>query len=187
MENKKLYHYCYKTTCVLNDNFYIGVHSTRDLEDGYLGSGNGIKESVKKFGKDNHTKEILKFFNTKNEAFEYEEELVDFEMLSRPLCLNRALGGKFKHKYNELRYSNIDKFQSLIPEGEDYVFIPEGVDVIEATYPRDIKDIAPFLTNLLYLNPHLEIDDLKRISNYHIKRISYRNMMEAIEISKNGK
>lgn len=34
----KKYNYVYKTTNSINGRFYYGVHSTDDLNDGYLGS-----------------------------------------------------------------------------------------------------------------------------------------------------
>jgi hypothetical protein len=45
------YHYIYKTTNLLNGNFYVGMHSTSDLNDGYLGSGVRVTRSIKKHGK----------------------------------------------------------------------------------------------------------------------------------------
>lgn len=42
MSNKgefKKYHFLYKTTNLLNSKVYYGMHSTNDLNDGYLGSG----------------------------------------------------------------------------------------------------------------------------------------------------
>lgn len=41
------YHYLYKTTNLITNEFYIGVHSTYDLKDGYLGSGK--KEDIQKW------------------------------------------------------------------------------------------------------------------------------------------
>ena len=47
------YHYLYKTTNMLNNKYYIGMHSTNNLEDGYIGSGDRIRRSLKKYGKEN--------------------------------------------------------------------------------------------------------------------------------------
>ena len=44
-----MYHYLYKVTNTSNQKYYIGVHSTTDLNDGYLGSGVAIKEAILKF------------------------------------------------------------------------------------------------------------------------------------------
>ena len=40
------YYIVYKITNLLNDKSYLGVHSTNDLNDGYLGSGRQIKEAI---------------------------------------------------------------------------------------------------------------------------------------------
>ncbi len=55
------YHYIYKTTNILNDKFYIGMHSTNDLNDGYQGSGKRLRYSINKHGRKAHTTEILEF------------------------------------------------------------------------------------------------------------------------------
>ena len=60
------YHILYKTTCTVTGNFYIGVHSTTNLEDGYLGSGKRLRYSIEKHGKENHLREILEFFIKNN-------------------------------------------------------------------------------------------------------------------------
>lgn len=41
----KKYHYIYKTTFVVTDKYYIGMHSLAELNDGYLGSGKILKRS----------------------------------------------------------------------------------------------------------------------------------------------
>jgi hypothetical protein len=66
-QNKK-YFFVYKTTNKKNGKFYIGIHSTNDLNDGYLGSGTILKSSIKKNGKENFKLEYLEFFE-KSEVY----------------------------------------------------------------------------------------------------------------------
>lgn len=87
------YHYFYKITNLLNEHFYYGVHSTDNLEDGYMGSGQRLKYAYKKYGMQNFKKEILKFFDSKKEAFEYEAEMVTEELVRNQDCYNIQLGG----------------------------------------------------------------------------------------------
>lgn len=42
MKTKK-YHYFYKITNTINNKYYYGVHSTDNLNDGYMGSGTVIR------------------------------------------------------------------------------------------------------------------------------------------------
>ena len=54
----KKYYFTYKITNLLNGRFYLGMHSTEDLDDGYLGSGVAIQRAVRKYGKENFSKEV---------------------------------------------------------------------------------------------------------------------------------
>jgi hypothetical protein len=91
---ERKYHYIYKITCLKNSRYYIGMHSTDNLEDGYFGGGKRIKNSVKKHGKDAHRKEILEFFENRELLRNREMELVNEELLNDPMCMNIALGGE---------------------------------------------------------------------------------------------
>ena len=93
MEQTKFY-ILYKTTCIITENFYIGVHSTTNLEDGYLGSGKRLGNSIKKYGKENHYREILEFFDSKKEAFKREREIVNEILISDKKCMNLNRGGE---------------------------------------------------------------------------------------------
>ena len=53
-------HYIYKTTCNVTKRYYIGMHSTTNLEDGYLGSGKRLRYSIRKYGKENHTSPTIR-------------------------------------------------------------------------------------------------------------------------------
>lgn len=88
------YHYFYKITNKVDGKFYYGVHNTTNLNDGYAGSGKVLKEAYKKYGIENFTKEILKFFDTMEEAFAYEHEIVNEEMVKNDDCYNIQIGGK---------------------------------------------------------------------------------------------
>ena len=90
---ERKYHYIYKITCLKNNRYYIGMHSTDNLEDGYLGGGKRIKNSVKKHGKDAHKKEILEFFENREDLKKRESELVNEELLNDPMCVNLQPGG----------------------------------------------------------------------------------------------
>lgn len=83
----------YKTTCLVNNKIYIGVHKTLDENDSYLGSGTVFKLAEEKYGKENFVKEILKTFDTKEEAYALEAELVTEEFIKLPTNYNLKLGG----------------------------------------------------------------------------------------------
>lgn len=92
IKNKK-YHYFYKITNLLNNHFYYGIHSTDDLEDGYMGSGTRLNYAYKKYGIENFVKEIIKFFDTREECSNYEVEMVNEELVHNKDCYNVIMGG----------------------------------------------------------------------------------------------
>jgi hypothetical protein len=71
------------------------MHSTYNLEDGYLGSGTRIGYSIKKYGKENHTKVILEFLPDRESLSDRESFIINEELLADELCLNLRLGGEF--------------------------------------------------------------------------------------------
>jgi hypothetical protein len=89
----KKYHFLYKTTNLLNGNFYIGIHSTNNLNDGYLGSGKRLIRSIKKHGKETFKLEILQYFECRELLVEKEKELVNEELIKDHKCLNLKPGG----------------------------------------------------------------------------------------------
>jgi hypothetical protein len=91
---QKKYHYIYKTTNVINGRYYIGMHSTDDLDDGYMGSGKRLWNSMNYHGKENHKVEILEFCNNRGELKKREEEIVNEQLLTEDLCMNLTTGGQ---------------------------------------------------------------------------------------------
>lgn len=91
---EKKYHYIYKTTNVINNKYYIGMHSTNNLNDGYMGSGKRLWFSINYHGKDNHKLEILEFCENRKELSNKEREIVNDQLLSEHLCMNLIVGGQ---------------------------------------------------------------------------------------------
>jgi len=87
-------HYIYKTICNITKRYYIGMHSTSNLEDGYLGSGKRLRYSIRKYGKENHIKEILEFLPTREKLIIRESEIVNKILLTDKLCMNLKEGGQ---------------------------------------------------------------------------------------------
>lgn len=91
---EKKYHFIYKTTNLLSGKYYIGMHSTDNLEDGYLGSGKRLRYSINKHGVENHVREILEFVNSREELRKREEEIVSLNEIAKEKCMNLITGGK---------------------------------------------------------------------------------------------
>ncbi len=90
----KKYHYIYKTTNLKNGKYYVGMHSTDNLEDGYLGSGKRLRRSLNKYGKENFKFEILEFLPDRLSLKEREKELVNEELIKDSLSMNLTIGGE---------------------------------------------------------------------------------------------
>lgn len=88
--------YVYLITNTINGKKYIGVSMKCDKKsiNNYFGSGTVIKEAIKKYGKENFKKEILKEFNSEIEAREYERQLItDLNAIDSPEYYNLVGGG----------------------------------------------------------------------------------------------
>jgi len=77
----------------MTGKFYVGMHSTSDLEDEYIGSGKRLWNSINKHGKENHIKEIIEFLPDRFSLREREREIVNEKLLEDPLCMNLCFGG----------------------------------------------------------------------------------------------
>lgn len=108
--DQRKFHYIYKITRT-DGKYYIGMHSTDNLDDGYFGSGQLLWKSIKKHGKEAHTKEILEFLPTRSELRERERLIVNEEILDDKLCMNLKLGGEggWDHIPLDMQQSNLSK------------------------------------------------------------------------------
>jgi hypothetical protein len=88
-----LKHFIYKTTNIMNGKYYIGAHSTNDVNDGYLGSGKLLRKSIEKYGKENFIREILFYCENIEELYNKESQIIS-EHLDNNMCYNVKPGGK---------------------------------------------------------------------------------------------
>ena len=88
-------YYIYKITNLRNGKVYIGMHRTKSLDDGYMGSGKLLKVAIKKYGKENFQKEILEIFDNEEDMILKEKELVTDEFVLSEDNYNIMPGGKF--------------------------------------------------------------------------------------------
>ena len=87
-------HYVYKTTNMLDGRYYIGVHSTNDIDDSYVGSSKELLRDIKKHGRENFKKEILQFVDSEQEKWIAESIHVTLEVAQDPNSYNKAPGGR---------------------------------------------------------------------------------------------
>ena len=78
-------HFIYKTNHP-NGKYYIGRHSTTNLEDGYLGSGKWVSQIKKK---DKLVREIVEFVDSFEELIIKEDEYLA-EHYGKPNCMNMS-------------------------------------------------------------------------------------------------
>lgn len=98
----KYYYTVYVTTNKANNKIYIGCHKTTNIEDDYLGSGKHLKRAIKKYGRDSFEKHILYVFDTPEDMFLCEENIVTESFVKQNSNYNLTTGGRggFEHSLN---------------------------------------------------------------------------------------
>lgn len=84
----------YETTNKINGKKYVGVHKQDGDEfDGYLGSGKSLASAIGKYGRDNFERRTLHSFESEQEAYACEAEIVTEEWCKRTDNYNLKPGG----------------------------------------------------------------------------------------------
>lgn len=89
----------------------MGSIKTRNPYDSYMGSGEGIKLAIKKYGKDKFVKEVLFIFEDACTAYAKEAEIVTHSLVESGNCYNRYIGGFGRgiEVANKLKLNNKNK------------------------------------------------------------------------------
>lgn len=90
---EKIHHFIYKTTDTRNGNYYVGMHSTDNLNDGYIGSGTRLRKIIYKHGKEIFNFEILEHLTDRASLKIREKEIINSVFLNDVKCLNLKEGG----------------------------------------------------------------------------------------------
>lgn len=104
-------HIIYKVTNTINNKYYIGRHSTNNVDDGYMGSGIWIKNAIRKYGRENFIKEILDEANSSAELWELEKHYVNENVVKDENSYNMSVGGK--HYLYGLNKEELQRHQSM--------------------------------------------------------------------------
>jgi hypothetical protein len=88
-----MYYTIYKITNQIDGKFYIGSHKTLDLNDTYMGSGKYLIRAQEKYGMENFKKEILFVFDSAEEMYAKEAEIVNADFLVEENTYNLKIGG----------------------------------------------------------------------------------------------
>lgn len=99
--------FIYKTTCLVNGKIYIGRHEGSE-NDGYIGSGVRFTCAVKKYGRENFKREILRYCNSENELSIWEYVFIKkFKSQDPNIGYNIAEGNVNEGKYNPAKIPEI--------------------------------------------------------------------------------
>ena len=109
MSTNKKYNLLYETKNTINGKIYRGAHSTDVLGDGYLGSGERLKRSILKYGRENFERTDLFFFDSCEQALQQEKYFVDEEFIKRDDVYNLNIGGDCPPSRKGCIMSNIAK------------------------------------------------------------------------------
>ena len=95
-----MYYLLYEIINLVNGKTYIGQHITKNVNDGYMGSGRAIVRAVKKYGKENFKKEILLYAKNEVALNFFERALVTPEFIELDTNYNLREGGG-NNKFSE--------------------------------------------------------------------------------------
>lgn len=107
--------YFYVITNKINGRYYYGSGE----KDGYEGSGKVLKRAYKKYGKESFEGKVLRLFNTREDAFEFESRFLSLYKLDQdPIAYNvcrNANGGYI----SEAVYESNSKFMKEYRQTEE--------------------------------------------------------------------
>ena len=137
-----MYHIVYKTTHKESGMYYVGVHSTDDLDDGYMGSGRLLKLAIEQHGRDAFERVILHFCESKSDAFQKEREIVNRAFVQNEQTYNLCEGGS-GHKGADRRSRNIQVYDKQFTLVETFPTMVDAGRFLD-TYPTTVREACEY-------------------------------------------
>lgn len=104
-----MYGYIYKITNKIDNKIYIGQHKCIAISDNYFGSGINIRRAIRKYGKQNFRKEILKICESKEDLDNSEIKYIsEYKSIDPEIGYNISKGGQSKF-FTGLKHSSYSK------------------------------------------------------------------------------
>ena len=162
----------YKTTNLINGFIYIGVHYTNTPYqfDMYLANGiyinkpdsykkckTAMQKAVSEFGVKNFKRETLAVFDSLEEAYDLEGELVNEEFLSRSDVYNMILGGHINHSLG-IKCYQYDINGTFLKEYKSYEEAAKDINIDPTSIRRSI--LYKYLVNNKYYYSNQKVNKL---------------------------
>lgn len=179
------YYTIYQTTNLINNKIYIGLHTTENLNDSYLGSGIFLKKAIQKYGRENFKKEILFVFDNKKDMITKEKELVTETFVVRKDTYNMSKGGyglstlsetKRLETIEKIRKTNLERDSTESSRQRIETLLKQDKDIFKKMGDKSrIKQQENYKNG--YINPRQNLNDVLIYNQdkelmYQLKRIN---------------
>jgi hypothetical protein len=139
-------HYVYKITNLKNNKIYIGVRtSPSPKDDEYMGSSKIMENLYKLEGVKNFKKEIIKVFNTRKKAEDFESSLLTEDFCNDPNTYNIQNTGNYsegKHGFRkDLWYDYYDEIRNKYLQGKNTKELGEFYNCDNGTIRHIVNNI----------------------------------------------
>lgn len=137
-----MFYTIYKITNKINSKYYIGKHRTKDLDDGYMGSGKLLKRAIEKYGIENFTKEIIFVFDNEYEMNNKEKELVVISEKTYNLCEGGRGGFSYINSVYWTKEKRALRNKRISPFGKNIKIHQMGGKARARIHPNLSREIA---------------------------------------------
>lgn len=180
----------YKTTNLITNKIYIGVHKTKDetVFDGYIGCGvyvtqpytyihakTNFQYSVKKYGPQNFKRETIAVFQTEQQAYDLESKIVNESFLKRDDVYNMVLGGNggclVSQRIKVYQYDLLGNFVQEYTSMAEAALHVNAADYTLISYAVNKKSVAKGFLWSSYKYDKFDLDEYNLGKN-HRKEIS---------------